>query len=61
MEKQFRLVLEVLNNIDSLNSLKIKIKDHVIQKQLTWEDRAELYKMVQLINQRIEQIIHDSV
>lgn len=48
--------LNQLNKIDNLIALKEQIKNQVVSFDLTWQSRMDLYKRIQLINQRIAEI-----
>jgi hypothetical protein len=48
--------LNQLNKIDILIALKEQIKNQVVSFDLTWQSRMDLYKRIQLINQRIAEI-----
>jgi hypothetical protein len=48
--------LNQLDKIDSLIALKEQIKNQVVSFDLTWQSRMDLYKRIQLINQRIAEI-----
>ena len=52
----FEMEIESLKDIGLLQEKKKQIKDSVINPDLNWNSRMELYKQVQLINMRIEQL-----
>jgi hypothetical protein len=52
--------LKQLDQIDALIELKEQIKNQVVSLDLTWQSRMDLYKRVQLINQRIAEIQRNS-
>lgn len=54
---QFLYQLWKINSIDELNAWKEKIKNQVIQSHITWQKRIILYKQVQLINERIQELM----
>ncbi|HJV45930.1 MAG TPA: hypothetical protein VJ824_09450 [Bacillota bacterium] len=56
----FKKEIECLNDIETLQEKKKRIKDLVISPDLNWSSRAELYKQVQMINSRIEQLSYRS-
>lgn len=53
---RFKDEIEALNNIETLQQKKDKIKDSVVSPHLRWDSRMELYEQVQQINLRIAQI-----
>ncbi|MBP1933954.1 hypothetical protein [Ammoniphilus resinae] len=52
----FEMEIESLRDIGLLQEKKKQIKDSVINPDLNWNSRMELYKQVQLINMRIEKL-----
>jgi len=52
----FEMEIESLKDIGLLQERKKQIKDSVINPDLNWNSRMELYKQVQLINMRIEKL-----
>lgn len=53
-----RVHLNEIADIEVLFSLKEQIKQRIVEPQIHWEKRIELYKQVQEINQRIQQLGH---
>jgi len=47
--------LNQINDLQTLVFIKEQTKDQVIQ-QITWQERVSLYKKIQLINKRIEEL-----
>ena len=52
----FEMEIESLKDIGLLQEKKKQIKDSIINPDLNWNSRMELYKQVQLINMRIEKL-----
>ncbi len=50
----FYLRVISLTEIAELERLKEELKDRVVDPQLNWQNRMELYQKVQLVMQRIE-------
>jgi hypothetical protein len=48
--------LKRINDTEILIVLKENFKDQVLDPDITWQDRMELYKQIQLINERIEEL-----
>ena len=48
--------LESIHDFDTLRSLKEQIKSQVIDNKITWHQRVELYRKVQVINERISKL-----
>ncbi len=46
-----------ITNPDQLNELKESIKNQVVEPNLRWDERMILYKQVQLINERITELL----
>ncbi|WP_161798275.1 hypothetical protein [Aneurinibacillus tyrosinisolvens] len=52
---------------ESINTIKIRslvvakeeIKCQIINPHLSWEERAEIYKKVQLINKQIDELLEN--
>jgi hypothetical protein len=51
------LILDIssIQNIKELIEIKEQIKNQITEK-MTWQERMELYKQIQLINERIEEL-----
>jgi sensor domain CHASE-containing protein len=45
-----------INDVDQLKDLKEQLKNQVIGN-ITWQERINLYKQIQLINDRIQNLI----
>ncbi|MEW9669153.1 hypothetical protein ABLT31_09920 [Ammoniphilus sp. 3BR4] len=53
---EFTLYLNSINDIEELNDIKEEIKNQVINSEITWQERIELYRRVRSINLRIKQL-----
>lgn len=48
--------LHLISDLTQLVDLKEQIKQQVMEKELNWQYRMNLYRKVQLINERIDQL-----
>lgn len=53
--------LKRINDLQTLILWKEQIKSQVIDSQITWHERMDLYKKVYLINERINQLEETSL
>jgi transcriptional regulator CtsR len=54
--QRFQDEIESLYDIGTLTEKKNKIKDSVVNPELSWNTRMMLYQQIQLINVRIEKL-----
>ncbi|RXT06255.1 hypothetical protein [Ammoniphilus sp. CFH 90114] len=53
--------LHLISDLTQLVDLKEQIKQQVMEKELNWQYRMNLYRKVQLINERIVQLEEEKV
>lgn len=54
---RFSMEIESLQDVEILMEKKNRIKDSVVDPELNWLSRMELYEQVQLINVRIQKLV----
>lgn len=55
-DESFNDDYEKIGDVDTLVLLKEHIKNQVVDSNITWHERIELYRKIQSINERIGQL-----